>query len=422
MNWQLEAIYEKINKQAILPDRLDVRGYKSKKDVAQAIIDNNPNFKIGSTKAEIRIQPVDAEVAKDKDTLKQSLIDSLDDIHLVLMDTLNPKEPGNPSGTFNAYKVKDTVSNKEFIVIISGGAASNAGMKYERDVLESFKQYFDALDKAETDEEKEQIEKPSMIEKLEDTLDVKFVGLDTGATFSRRVKRPLTTAGANDRGKIIADITLIDDNGERYYISLKDIDGKTVGNAGASKMFQIKDKEIDFINGERNGIGGDLMQAAGIRIPDVERGLSDYAEKRISSPELDKIEDTTKVAKLDILHKFIESAFDFGYIYVKRKNKKDDLEIEDLLTKDKLIDFIGDITKVQVKYPFYKSNEDCRKNISIIMTTDKNIYSFDIRNARGKVIPNQINLVKLGSKKELKTAASSAAKVDTKDKQLTNLL
>lgn len=418
--WELEAIYEKINNP-------DFKGYKSKKAVAQAIVDNNPNFKIGSSKSGIRIQPADEELAKDKDNLKQSLIDSLDDINLVLVDTLNPNEPGNPSGTFNAYKVKDTISNNEFIVIISGGAAGNKGMKYERDIFESFIQYFDALDRAETDEERKQIEKPSMLEKLEDNLDVEFIGLNKDATFNRSVKRPLTLDGANDRGKVIADVTLIDSNNDDYYISIKDIDGKTVGNAGAARMFKINNKEVDFINRERDGIGGDLMKAAGVRIPDVERGLSDYAKKRVSSPELSKTEDTTNQPGVDlnVLHKFIESAFDYGYIYVKRKNKKDDLEIEDLRDKNKLIDYIGDITKVQVKYPFYRSNArriDSRKSVSIIMTTDKNVYSFDIRNKSRNIVPTEINLVKLGAKKELKAAASGAAKTDTGNKQLSKML
>jgi hypothetical protein len=421
-NWELEAIYEKINNP-------DFKGYKSKKAVAQAIVDNNPDFKIGSSKSGIRIQPADEELAKDKDNLKQSLIDSLDDINLVLVDTLKPNEPGNPSGTFNAYKVKDTISANEFIVIISGGAAGNKGMKYERDIFESFIQYFDALDRAETDEEKKEIKKPSMLEKLEDNLDVEFIGLDRGATFNRSVKRPLTTDGANDRGEAIADVTLIDSNNDPYYISIKDIDGKTVGNAGAARMFKIgkTDKEVDFINRERDGIGGDLMKAAGVSIPDVERGLSDYAKKRVSSPELSKTEDVTNKPGVDlnILHKFIESAFDFGYIYVKRKNKKDDLEIEDLRDKNKLIDYIGDITKVQVKYPFYRSDArriDSRKSVSIIMTTEKNVYSFDIRNKSRNIVPTEINLVKLGSKKELKATASSAAKTDTEDTQLTDML
>jgi hypothetical protein len=419
-NWELEAIYEKINNP-------DFKGYKSKKAVAQAIVDNNPDFKVGGTKSGIRIQPADEELAKDKDNLKQSLIDSLDDINLVLVDTLKPNEQGNPSGTFNAYKVKDTISDKEFIVIISGGAAGNKGMKYERDIFESFIQYFDALDRAETDEEKKEIKKPSMLEKLEDNLDVEFVGLNRGATFNRSVKRPLTIAGANDRGEAIADVTLIDSNNNPYYISIKDIDGKTVGNAGAAGMFEIQDDEIDFVNGERDGIGGKLMEAAGVRIPDVERGLSDYANKRVSSPELSKTEDTTNKPGVDlnILHKFIESAFDFGYIYVKRKNMKNDLEIEDFRDEDQLIDYIGDITKVQVKYPFYRSDArriDSRKSVSIIMTTEKNVYSFDIRNKSRNIIPTEINLVKLGSKKELKATASSAAKTDTGNKQLTNLL
>ena len=141
-NWQLEDVYVKIIEQTLIPERLDVKGYKSKKDVAQAITNNNPNFKIGSTSPDIRIQPVNKELAKDKENLKKSLIDSLDDINLVLIDTLQPQEPGNPSSKFNAYKVKDTISDNEFIVVISGGSAANKGMTFERDILESFKVYF----------------------------------------------------------------------------------------------------------------------------------------------------------------------------------------------------------------------------------------------------------------------------------------
>lgn len=422
MNWQLESIYEKIARHQIIPERLEVKGYKNKKDVAQAITNTNSNFKVGSISPDIRIQPIDKEAAKDKDKLKQSLINSLDDINLVLIDTLKPQEPGNPSSKFDAYKVQDTISNKEYIIIISGGSAANKGMTFERDVLESFKKYFKELTEAETDEEKEQIKKPSMIEKLEDNLDVEFVGVDNEATFTRQVKRPLTSTGANDKGKEIADVTLIDKDGNPYFISLKDIGGKTVGNAGASRMFNIKGNTVDFINQERDNIGGKLMEAAGINIAAVERGLSDYVNSITSPVELAETINTTSKANTKDLHKFIESAFDYGYIYVKRKNVKDDLEIEDLSNENKLKDFIGDITKVQVKYPYYFSEHKRRKHISIVMTTDKNVYSFDIRNAGGKLLPDQINLVKVGSKKELKAISSSISKVDTGNKQLASIL
>ena len=135
----LEEAYKNIYKQAIIPERLEVRGYKNKKAVAQAITNNNPDFKIGSTSPDIRIQPINKELAKDKDNLKNSFIDSLDDINLVFIDTLQPRESGNPSSKFNAFKVKDAISSNEFIIVISGGAAANKGMAFERDILESFK-------------------------------------------------------------------------------------------------------------------------------------------------------------------------------------------------------------------------------------------------------------------------------------------
>ena len=141
-----------------------------------------------------------------------------------------------------------------------------------------------------------------------------------------------------------------------------------------------------------------------------------------SQENLESKVDTTNESDIEQLQKFLGSAFDYGYIYVKQKNTRDDLEIADLTTKEGLYDFVGNIEKVEVKYPYYRTPIKSRKYASVIITTDKGIYSFDIRNASGGIIPDQINLVRGGSKQDIKLGKGNISKVSTSDTEIENIL
>jgi hypothetical protein len=286
-------------------------------------------------------------------------------------------------------------------------------MSYERDILKMLDKYF---------ENPEENDKPNFLRSIEDALDTTFVKINKETSFNRRVKRPLSDKGPKDKGSDIADITLIDEDGKKFYISLKDIGGKTVGNSGAAGMFDVDGKNIDFVNKERDKIGKKLFDAAGVNIDLVIDGLVDYINKQPSSDEQAEVYNTTDEADFDDLLDFIGSAFDYGYIYVKRKNTKNDLEVADLSDKNKLYDFIGDIKSVAVKYPYYNNERMSRKHISIMIKTDKGNYSFDIRNASGGLIPNQINLVRGSSASEEKAAKASVSKLARTENELTDLL
>ena len=195
-----------------------------------------------------------------------------------------------------------------------------------------------------------------------------------------------------------------------------------MSNAGAKGMFSIEDNQVKFANKEKNNIGKDLMEAGAVNIKAAVRGLEDYKEKVQSVPYLTETHDVTDKADKDELYKFLGSAFDYGYIYVKQKDKKDNLEIADVTDEDKLNEFIGDITEVKVKYPYYINDRRSRKNISIVIITDKGNYSFDIRNASGGFLPNQINLVRTGSAKDIKLQKANISKVNTGSSNIENLL
>jgi hypothetical protein len=414
-NKQLANIYRQQISEAgkVVPDRFIVREFNTKKDVEKAVVNANPDVRGGSgKKGSIRFQPI--KKVEDKEQFTQDFLKTLDEINLIIVGSILPGDPDSPSGKFPSYIVKDEVSNNEFTITLGGGSFSNEGMEYERRLLEELEQYFD--------NKEEGADKPSFLDKLESALDVEFDGLDKTQTFSRRVKRPLTSKGPEDKGDEISDITLIDTNNKKYFISLKNIGGKTVSNAGAKGMFGIEDDQVKFTNKEKNNIGKDLMEAGAVNIKAAVRGLEDYKEKVQSVPYLTETHDVTDKADKDELYKFLGSAFDYGYIYVKQKDKKDNLEIADVTDEDKLNEFIGDITEVKVKYPYYINNRRSRKNISIVIITDKGNYSFDIRNASGGFLPNQINLVRTGSAKDIKLQKANISKVNTGSSNIENLL
>ena len=330
---------------------------------------------------------------EDKDKFTQDFLNTLDDINLIVVDVIPAGAPDSPSSAFNSYKVKDNSSN-EFIITLGGGSFGNAGMNYEREILK----------------------------KLEDYLNIAFTDLDKGKSFERRVKRPLTDEGPQDKGDEISDITFIDEDNNKYYVSIKNVGGKTVSNAGAKGMFKQKDDEVEFSNQERNKIGGKLLSAANVNVEKIIRGLEDYIKETPSQPDQDKSVNTTEQSDIETLQKFLGSAFDYGYIYVKQKNKKDDLEIADLTTEEGLYNFVGDIQQVEVKYPYYKNSIRSRKHASIVLTTSKGVYSFDIRNASGGVVPDQINLVRGGSKKDEKLNKANISKIDLGTSELENIL
>lgn len=412
-NWNLEKIYSDSvrDKGFISHSRHIVREFTSKNQLKKAIIDNNPSIKAGTDKrGAIRMQP--KSKIEDKDKFLQDFKKTLDDISLVIVGEIPPGAPGSPSSKYNSFKVKD-MSNNEFVITLGGGSFSNKGMDYERQILKKCEDYFSDPDN---------IEKPSFLEKLEDYLGVEFVDLDKGASFERRVKRPLEDEGPKDMGKEISDITLVDEEGDKYFISIKNIGGKTVSNAGAKGMFKQRGDEVEFANQERNKIGGKLLDAANADVTKIIKGLEDYIKETPSQEGLENKIDTTRESDIGQLQKFLGSAFDYGYIYVKQKNIRDDLEIADLTTEEGLYDFVGDIEKVEIKYPYYRTSRKSRKYVSIVITTNKGVYSFDVRNASGGIIPDQINLIRGSSKQEIELNKDNISKLSTSERDIKNIL
>lgn len=421
MHNRLIQAYNKVSKVAVpKPGYLTVLNeeniYKSKTQVTNAILDTNPSFKSGGSKAgAIRIAPSGEETTSSREDIVKDFENTLKGINLVIKD-IKPRGEG-ASSKYPTYVVADAASN-EYQIVLAGGSISNKGMKYERELLKTLKDYFSKLKLGE------ESDKPKFLKDLESKTDIEFVDVVDEVDFNRKVKRPLTDDGAEDKGKEIADIALKGDDDNTYYISLKDVGGVTVANTGAAGMFNLKDGKITFVD-RNDKIGKKLFSASGLNddsIIKIERGLTDYLQKNISPTELQEVEDLTSSANKEDLKKFLYSAFDYGYIYVRRKPVG--LEVVDLTKEEDLKDFIGDVKSVKVKYPFYRDETRTgkRKNVSIVIETEHNVFSFDIRNASGGVIPSQINLVKLGSKKEIAQTAANVDSVKASDKSVEDVL
>lgn len=412
-NWNIEKLYTHgvFGTGHIPPQRHLVREFKSRADVKRAISDANPLFKAGTDKrGAIRMSPT--RKVEDREALKKEFLDTLKEIDLVVIQDINPGDPGSPSSKFHSYRTTDS-TGQEYVITLAGGSFGNKGMDYERNIMAELSGYF---------QDPDNVQKPEFLEKLEDSLDTEFVDIDKNKSFTRQVKRPLNDRGPADRGEEISDVTLIDKDDNKYYISLKDVGGKTVGNSGASGMFSTSDRRVEFVGKDKGNTGKKLMEAANVDIELVVDGLSDYLNKTLSPEALTGIHITTDEADTDKILDFMGSAFDYGYIYVKRKNSRNDLEIEDLSDKDKLYDFIGEIEKVSVKYPYYKDDRRSRKHVSIMIQTSNGNYSFDIRNASGGVVPNQINLVRGPSDKEIKSAKANVKHLTKSEKDMESML
>jgi len=343
---------------------------RSKSSVADTIIQTIPTLKSGAGKAgAIRLQPV----KKGIEVTEQEFIEVLKKIGFEYVKTIPPKTPESKSSKYDTYEIKDESGVVHFIVI-GGGASSNKGIEYERQLLDEISE---AL---HTKKPHHFIDVFTAFAHCPPIVDVK-------SGFNKRVQRQLTGEPKNV-GPIIADITLVDQKGTGYHISLKEKNGVTIANNGIGNTFTEHNGIVKFngdprINSLFTGLKLDTDLAC--------QGLEAFLAKKPFAKQDIELKDY----KEQIVLNYLGSAIDYGYYYARNLGNGE-FELEDLTTLDKLKQFIGTIENIVIKYPYYigEGMLQKRKHISIEIITDEHVFNFDIRNASGGVIPKQINLVK----------------------------
>jgi hypothetical protein len=359
-------------------DHLVFEAYKlirerSKAEISRDIVKVLPNIKASTgSKKEIRIQPAGKIPPTDED-LRQAFAR----IGLTLVEIAPPKTPESKSSKFATFVVKDQQEVIHYIVL-GGGAESNKGMAYERQMSEKLK-----------NELPNQNSVPFFIQLKEVTGPVEFT--DVKPAFSGHAVRRQLTDKPHNAGEIISDLTLVDSSNKLYYISLKNISGLTVANNSLKQMFveqedsSIKVNDVPTIDPLLNAAHLDKQKVA-----DLIKAYTTGTPAGTFSPEAINDADTGTIRK------YIASAFDYGYYYV-RELKNDKFEIKDLTTEEKLNEFIGDVINVSISYPYYAGPgaREKRKAASIITTTSTGQkFVFSLRNKQSGTIPTEITLTK----------------------------
>jgi len=282
---------------------------------------------------------------------------------------LKPKEGENPSSKYNMY-LFDTPEGPAKI-ILSGGA--NLGEKYESN-------FYDKI-KSSAGTPLEDITDPDLRELYNKIgIDPKNITpeqvIQTGGTDT---KRPISFEGPQNRGKTISDITILPDT----YLSIKNVSGGGFYNGGTVPFIVSKDGEVVYDSSRFNDKPtiAKLFKIFNIDSEKVAQGLNEYVAKEGTIPNA---YESTNVSNPDDLKKFIASGYDYGYWYIREKEKG--LFVYDNRTEDDVYRFVGDIKNASIKYP-----NATTKTLTVKLTADSPVlgavnYLIEIRDTQGKGI------------------------------------
>lgn len=338
----------------------------SKSGLKKALLAVDQKLKLGKDKLQsIRLSPVDKSYTSD------DFINSLIKLNINIIEVVNPGGRDSYSSKYKTYVVN--YNGFTHYIVLTGGSFSNKGMTYERGVLNDIINSLSANN-------------PNpLLTECGKVLNTQFVDVEVG--FTTPVRRHLSSIPYNIGDKV-TDITLIDANGIKHFISLKYKNGKTISNNSLKGLFKLVDEQVHV--GE-NIPYTDLINAAKIDLNLVVHGLNSYLHKQSGGcPERQLVnlnfDDTT------IIKNYIACGIGYGYIYVKNTGVGK-YEIIDLTTLDNTLEFIGDIQTVELAYPMWGDTVK-RKQLSIIVKTTTGKFTFDMRNTSGELLPTQINLVR----------------------------
>jgi hypothetical protein len=282
---------------------------------------------------------------------------------------LKPKEGENPSSKYNMYLF--TTSEGPVKIILSGGA--NLGEKYESN-------FYDKI-KSSAGTSLEDITDPDLRE-LYTKIGIDPEGITPEQviqTGNKDTKRPIDFNGPEDKGEIISDIIILPDT----YLSIKNVAGSGFYNGGIIPFIVFEDGKVVYDPSKFNvkPVIAQLFETLNIDPKKVAQGLNEYATKE---GDMSNTYENINISNSEDLKKFIASGYDYGYWYVREKEKG--LFVYDNRTKDDVYRFVGDIKNASVKYP----NKET-KTLTAKLTADSPVlgpvnYLIEIRDTQGKGI------------------------------------
>jgi hypothetical protein len=273
------------------------------------------------------------------------------------------------SGKFSSVSFK--WGGKDYDVVIALGG--NKGENFEKDLMINLDNLVAGIDST-----KEAEAALAALQKADSAINkdnIDSVVPRTGVT---------TRAGAltaDEAGKIIADIIINLKKGGKRYISVKNKEGKTVGQFGISKAFN-DDLSVNTATDEwRTWLAPFKLDPKR-----VTEGLKAAAGGK--TPKWSEIEKPdAKVSESSPIRSVLEKMWGTGYIYLREERGGfKALSIDRNFLNDTVL---KNLRFTEVRYPF-----PGRKQISIYLESDGGKYKLEVRNPRGRgsVRPTQIQL------------------------------
>lgn len=265
---------------------------------------------------------------------------------------ISPNSSKFPSFTFD-------YSDLKIDVIVARGA--NKGENFEQSTIKNLDSFFKTRSGGS--------ELASLMEKMNDA-NPEFAKSE----ILRAEKTPGTTlkegVALEKLGRIISDISLIDNEGKEWYISLKDINGDTFSSySGAASLF---DKEGNLVPDSK---GAEFLNSFGVDLNKVQAGFDERANTKIKRPKL-----PVKRPNQAEIKKIFERAWGINYFYVRRGVP--DWKVF-WLDRAKLNKLSERMVIKNVRYPSKSS-----KQITIVCSTSSQNYIIEIRNSKAGEYPN----------------------------------
>jgi len=256
-----------------------------------------------------------------------------------------PKQKPNPSSKFSLFSF-DT-SEGPANIILALPATANKGVDFEKGLTKSLQDYAGyPLDEIDNEIVKKIYKDLKINPELLSPEDI----INAGETDT---KRPISFNGPQSRGKQIADIVITYQN-KPYYLSIKDPKGSGIYNGGTLKSIKYNKDEtkVIFDEGEYNSdkFKKEVLDAFGVNPKRIVKGLNEYLNTQagIKSGKPTNFESTN--ADLDKISKFLGSALDYGYYYIRKINDND-VKIYNINSAKTANQLMGTPTSVEVKYP-----------------------------------------------------------------------
>jgi len=171
-------------------------------------------------------------------------------------------------------------------------------------------------------------------------------------------------------GEVIGDIVLTDSSKNKWYVSLKDINGVTFSSySGAASIFN---KEGDI---QPTSEGSQFLEAFGVDLNKVQKGFDIRNKKKTERKQIPvEKQNSSKIKKI------FERAWGMNYFYVRRKVSGWEVFFID---DKKLNALTNDIKVTEIRYPSISS-----KQISILCQSGEKKYLIELRNSKAGEYPN----------------------------------